>query len=136
MISLLSRTDLATTEEEAVTMAEEIGYPLVMKIASPDILHKTDVGGVILNILNKNEVKNAYNKIMESASEKVPGADIRGIFVEQMMKRKYELIIGCKKDPIFGPTIVFGMGGVAVEIFKDTSVGLPPSEYGSCHAHY
>lgn len=117
---------LATSEKEAVAMSEKFGYPLVMKIASPDILHKTDVGGVILNILNKEEAKTAYNKILKSAKEKLPDADVKGIFVEQMMKRKYELIIGCKKDPIFGPTIVFGMGGVAVEIFKDTRVGLPP----------
>ncbi len=117
---------IATSEEEAVQLAEEIGYPLVMKIASPDILHKTDVGGVILNIVDKEEAIKSYNKILKSAREKVPNADIKGIFVEQMTKRKYELIIGCKKDPIFGPTIVFGMGGVAVEIFKDTRVGLPP----------
>ncbi|MDO9578841.1 MAG: GNAT family N-acetyltransferase [Candidatus Cloacimonadales bacterium] len=117
---------LAKTEGEAIALAEVIGYPLVMKIASPDILHKTDVGGVILNILNADEAKVAYNKIMESSKKKVPNADIKGVFVEQMMKRKYELIIGCKKDPIFGPTIVFGMGGVAVEVFKDTTVGLPP----------
>jgi acetyltransferase len=120
------KNGLATNEKEAIKLSEEIGYPLVMKIASPDILHKTDVGGVILNIQNKEEAKNAYNKIMKSSIEKVPDADIRGVFVEQMMKRKYELIIGCKKDPIFGPTIVFGMGGVAVEVFKDTTVGLPP----------
>jgi acetyltransferase len=120
------KNGIATTEEEAVKMAEDIGYPLVMKIASPDILHKTDVGGVKLNIQNKEEAKEAYLKILKSSKEKVPDADIRGVFVEQMMKRKYELIIGCKKDPIFGPTIVFGMGGVAVEIFKDTRVGLPP----------
>jgi acetyltransferase len=120
------KNGLATTEEEAVEMSENIGYPLVMKIASPDILHKTDVGGVILNIMNKEEAKVSYHKIMDSVNVKMPDADIRGIFVEQMSKRKYELIIGCKKDPIFGPTIVFGMGGVAVEIFKDTTVGLPP----------
>ena len=117
---------LAKTEGEAIALAEVIGYPLVMKIASPDILHKTDVGGVILNILNEDEAKVAYNKIMDSSRKKVPDADIKGVFVEQMMKRKYELIIGCKKDPIFGPTIVFGMGGVAVEVFKDTTIGLPP----------
>lgn len=120
------KNGLATTEEEAVAMSENFGYPLVMKIASPDILHKTDVGGVKLNIQSKEEARIAFNKIMESATTKVPDADIRGIFVEQMMKRKYELIIGGKKDPIFGPTIVFGMGGVAVEVFKDTTVGLPP----------
>ncbi|MDP8211120.1 MAG: acetate--CoA ligase family protein, partial [Candidatus Stygibacter australis] len=120
------KNGLATTEEEAVKISDEIGYPLVMKIASPDILHKTDVGGVILNIMNKAEAKVSYHKIMDSVNIKMPDADIRGIFVEQMSKRKYELIIGCKNDPIFGPTIVFGMGGVAVEIFKDTTVGLPP----------
>ena len=97
-----------------------------MKIASPDILHKTDVGGVILNIVNEEEARKAFTKIMKSSKAKVPDADIRGVFVEQMIKRKYELIIGCKKDPIFGPTIVFGMGGVEVEVFKDTTVGLPP----------
>jgi len=120
------KNGLAKTKDEAVKLAEEIGYPLVMKIASPDILHKTDVGGIILNIVNKEETRKAYTKILESSRAKVPNADIRGVFVEQMIKRKYELIIGCKKDPIFGPTIVFGMGGVAVEVFKDTTVGLPP----------
>ncbi len=120
------KNGLAKTETEAIAMSEKFGYPLVMKIASPDILHKTDVGGVILNILNEEEAKTAYTKILKSSKEKAPNADIRGVFVEQMMKRKYELIIGCKKDPIFGPTIVFGMGGVAVEIFKDTTIGLPP----------
>lgn len=120
------KNGLAKTENEAIKLAEKIGYPVVMKIASPDILHKTDVGGVILNIVNKEEAKKAYNKIMKSSKEQAPDADIRGVFVEQMLKRKYELIIGCKKDPIFGPTIVFGMGGVAVEVFKDTTIGLPP----------
>jgi acetyltransferase len=117
---------LAKSEDEAVAIAEKIGYPLVMKIASPDILHKTDVGGVILNISDKDEALKSYRKILASVAERIPEADIHGVFVEQMSKRKYELIIGCKKDPIFGPTIVFGMGGVAVEIFKDTTVGLPP----------
>ena len=68
------------------------------------------MGGVVLNILNRDEAKNAYNRILKSSREHVPEADIRGVFVEQMLKRKHELIIGCKRDPIFGPTIVFGMG--------------------------
>ncbi len=120
------KNGLAKNKEEAVRLSREIGYPLVMKIASPDILHKTDVGGVILNIENEEEAEKAFEKILKSSKEKVPNADIRGIFVEQMLKKKHELIIGCKRDPIFGPTIVFGMGGVAVEVFKDTTVGLPP----------
>lgn len=117
---------IAKNENEAVQISAEIGFPQVMKIASPDILHKTDVGGVILNISNLEEAKKAFVKIIASSKAHVPDADIRGVFIEQMSKRKYELIIGCKRDPIFGPTIVFGMGGVAVEIFKDTTVGLPP----------
>lgn len=120
------RNGLATTEEEAVKLADEIGFPMVMKIASPDILHKTDVGGVKLDIQDREEARKAFNQIMKSSRENVPDAEIKGVFVEQMLKRKYELIIGCKRDPIFGPTIVFGMGGVAVEVFKDTTVGLPP----------
>jgi len=117
---------IANSEDEAVKIAEDMGYPLVLKIASPDIIHKTDVGGVILNVLNKEEVRSSYKKIMQSAKENVPDADIKGVFIEQMAKRKHELIIGSKRDPIFGPIIVFGMGGVAVEVFKDTTVGLPP----------
>lgn len=120
------KNGIATSEEEAVKLSQEIGFPVVMKIASPDILHKTDVGGVVLNIKTKEDAARYYTQIMESAREAMPEADIRGVFVEQMMKKRYELIIGCKKDPIFGPTIVFGMGGVAVEVFKDTTVGLPP----------
>ena len=118
--------NLATSEDEMMKMSDEIGYPLVMKIASPDILHKTDVGGVVLNISCKEEAIVAYHKILKSSKEKVPDANIKGVFIEKMAKKKYELILGCKKDPIFGPTIVFGMGGVAVEIFKDTAVGIPP----------
>lgn len=117
---------LAATKEEALELADKIGYPVVMKIASPDILHKTDVGGVVLNVKRQESVAFHFDQIMESAREGVPDADIRGVFIEKMMKKRYELIIGCKRDPIFGPTIVFGMGGVAVEVFKDTTVGLPP----------
>ena len=120
------KNGLAKTKEEAVELANNFGYPLVMKIASPDILHKTDVGGVVLNITNQDKLEHAFINIMKSAKAKMPNADIRGVLVEQMIDRKYELIIGGKRDPIFGPTIVFGMGGVAVEVFKDTTVGLPP----------
>jgi acetyltransferase len=120
------KNGLAATREEAMDLADELGYPVVMKIASPDILHKTDVGGVVLNIKKREDVGRYFDQIMASAKAGAPDADIRGIFVEQMMKKRYELIIGSKRDPIFGPTIVFGMGGVAVEVFKDTTVGLPP----------
>lgn len=120
------KNGLATTREDAMQLADDLGYPVVMKIASPDILHKTDVGGVVLNIKKREDVGRYFDEILESSLAAVPDADIKGIFVEQMMKKRYELIIGAKRDPIFGPTIVFGMGGVAVEVFKDTTVGLPP----------
>src|SRR3989338_9881846 len=122
----IAKKGIAKTEAEAVETASDIGFPVVMKILSPDILHKTDVGGVKVNIQSKEHVKEAFKEIMTSAKKHAPKADIHGIFIEKMTSRKYELLIGCKKDPIFGPVIVFGMGGVAVEVFKDTNIGLPP----------
>lgn len=121
-----AKTGIAKTPGEAVSIASKIGFPVVMKILSPDIMHKTDVGGVKINICSKEDVKKAFSEIMGSVKKNMPKADIHGIFIEKMSSKKYELLIGCKKDPIFGPTIVFGMGGVAVEVFKDTNIGLPP----------
>ncbi len=122
----IAKHKLAATEEEAVKICEEIGYPVVMKIASPDITHKTDTGGVILNIKNEAMARGSFNSIMEGAKQAKPEANILGVLIEEMVSKKYEVIIGSKKDPIFGPVIVFGLGGVAVEVFKDLNVGLPP----------
>ncbi len=121
-----AKNGIAKTADEAESVASKIGFPVVMKIMSPDILHKTEVGGVRLNIKSREEARKAFTEIMSSAKKKAPKADIHGIFIEEMTSKKYELLIGSKKDPIFGPAIVFGMGGVAVEVFKDTNVGLPP----------
>ena len=117
---------LATTEEEAGRIATKLGFPVVMKISSPDILHKTDVGGIYTNVNTREEAWKAFRNIMGSTKEKMPEARVEGVLVEKMASKKYELILGAKKDPIFGPTVVFGMGGVAVEVFKDTHIGLPP----------
>ncbi|MBU0615287.1 MAG: bifunctional acetate--CoA ligase family protein/GNAT family N-acetyltransferase [Nanoarchaeota archaeon] len=122
----VTKSGVAKSPKEAMDISSKIGFPVAMKIMSPDILHKTDVGGVKLNIISKEEAKKAYSDILASAKKYSQKADIEGVFIEQMISKKYELIIGSKKDPIFGPAIVFGMGGVAVEIFKDTNVGLPP----------
>ncbi len=119
-------TEVATTQEEAFEKSAKVGFPLVMKIMSPDILHKTDIGGVKLNIDTQDEAREAYEQIVESAKKNRPDADIRGVLIEKMASKRFELLIGSKKDPLFGPAIVFGMGGVAVEVFKDTNVGLPP----------
>lgn len=114
------------TADQAVKFADEIGYPVVLKIASPDITHKTDVGGVIVGLNNALEVREAYDTIMRRAAEKRPDAEVRGVLVEKMAKKQFELLIGAKKDPIFGPVIAFGRGGVAVEVYRDMKLGLPP----------
>lgn len=119
-------TRLVHSEAEAATVAAELGFPVVMKIVSPDIQHKTDVGGVRLNIRTEIEAQSSYRRIMNAAREARPDAELVGVLVEPMVGRRHELLIGSKKDPIFGPVIVFGMGGVAVEIFKDLHMGLPP----------
>ena len=121
------KTAVATTPEEAVSFAQQMGYPVVLKILSPQIVHKTDAGGVILDINSDVEVKQAFGTIMQRAKEYNEKANIIGVTVQPMIKRKgYEVIIGGKTDPLFGPAILFGMGGVGVELFKDYSIGLPP----------
>lgn len=122
----VTKNIVVKTAEEAAEKAAEIGFPVVMKIASPDITHKTDTGGVVLNITSKKEATSTFKKIIASAKKAKPNANISGVLIEEMVNKKYEIIIGSKKDPIFGPIIVFGMGGVAVEVFKDLNVGLPP----------
>jgi acetyltransferase len=98
-----------------------------MKIYSPDITHKSDVGGVILDLESKDDVKKAFNKMIKQVKQKVPKAKIKGVTIQKMIKNKgYELILGSKKDSIFGSTILFGMGGIYTELFKDRSIGFPP----------
>jgi acetyltransferase len=120
------RSEVAASPSEAATVAARIGFPVALSVLSPDVLHKTDVGGLSLNLRSEEEVRRAYSEILASVGEKVPDAEIRGVVVAEMVARRHELIVGAKKDPIFGPAIVFGLGGVAVEVFKDTDVGLPP----------
>ncbi|MFH0977699.1 MAG: bifunctional acetate--CoA ligase family protein/GNAT family N-acetyltransferase [Candidatus Woesearchaeota archaeon] len=117
---------VARSPADAAKIAAKIGFPVVMKILSQDIIHKTNVGGVKVGIKSAAEAKSAFTQIISSAKKAMPKARIEGVFVEKMVSKKYELLIGAKKDPLFGPVIVFGMGGVAVEVFKDTSIGLPP----------
>ncbi len=111
---------------EAARYACEVGFPVVMKIASQDIGHKTDIGGVVLDIESENTVREAFETIISNARENCPDAIIEGVRVEKMIDKKYELLVGTKKDATFGPVIVFGSGGVLVELYKDTKMGLPP----------
>jgi acetyltransferase len=123
----IATTKVAKNPDEAVAFAHQIGYPVVLKILSPQITHKTDAGGVILNINSDAEVRDAYNLIMQNVKNYNKSASIIGVTVQRMIKEKgTEVILGGKTDPLFGPIILFGMGGVGVELFKDYSIGLPP----------
>ena len=124
-----NKSELATSEEEAVEFANKLGYPVVMKIVSPQINHKTEVGGVKLDIESDEEAKKAYNDIYINILEKVPDADIEGISVDKMLKGT-ELIIGTTIDPQFGQMIMFGVGGIFVEIYQDVSFRLVPINPG------
>jgi acetyltransferase len=120
-------TEVARSAEEAVARARGIGLPVVLKILSPDIVHKSEAGGVLLNLTTEEEVRQAYATLIERARVYRPGARITGVTVQPMIRNPgYELILGGKTDPLFGPVILFGMGGVGVELFKDYAVGLPP----------
>lgn len=117
---------IATSEEEAAEFASKIGYPVVMKVESNDILHKSDVGGVKLNIRSEEEARSAYKDIMESCTAKCPGAVINGILMQKMLKAGTEVIVGVTVDPAFGPMVLCGMGGVFTEVFKDVSLKPAP----------
>jgi acetate---CoA ligase (ADP-forming) len=121
-----AKSILAKTPEEAAEAAQNIGFPVVLKITSSDILHKTDVGGVKIGLNNKVEVKEAFREIMLSVEKKVPDADIEGITVYHMIRKGQEVIVGGKRDPVFGPVIVFGLGGIMVELLHDVSFGIAP----------
>ncbi len=122
----LPKSILAANADEAVAAAEAIGYPVVMKIASPDILHKTDIGGVKLNLTSASDVRDAFDLIVYRALRHMPDATIWGCQVQQMVKGGKEVIIGVNRDPQFGPLLMFGLGGVYVEALKDVTFRVSP----------
>jgi len=117
---------LAATEPSAVKAAEEIGYPVVIKISSPDILHKSDFGGVRIGIKNEREVRNCFCDITQKARRLMPDAEIKGVLVQQMITGGKEVILGMSRDPQFGPLLMFGLGGIYIEILKDVSFRIAP----------
>lgn len=117
---------LARTSEEAVEIAERIGYPVVLKISSPDIIHKSDFGGVRINLANAEQVRDAFDLMMVRIQRRAPDAHIRGGFVEKMGQRGREVILGMTRDPQFGPMLMFGLGGIFVEVMKDVTFHLAP----------
>jgi len=117
---------IATTAEQAAGIAEQLGFPVVLKIWSPDILHKSDVGGVQIGLKSVKEVKDAFDLMMYRIPKKLPDADILGVLVQEMCSGGREVILGMKRDPHFGPLMMFGMGGTMVEVLKDVSFYLAP----------
>jgi acetate---CoA ligase (ADP-forming) len=117
---------LARTGDEAVEIAERIGYPVVLKISSPDIIHKSDFGGVRINLANAEQVRDAFDLMMVRIQRRAPNAHLRGGFVEKMGQRGREVILGMTRDPQFGPMLMFGLGGIFVEVMKDVTFHLAP----------
>jgi acetyltransferase len=118
--------ELAVDGAAAVAVAKKIGFPVVMKVSSADIIHKSDVGGVKINLADAAAVQTAYDTMMTSIKGKMPNAKIDGVYVEKMGARGTEIILGMARDPQFGPMVMFGLGGIFVEVLKDVTFELAP----------
>jgi acyl-CoA synthetase (NDP forming) len=122
----VTKCEIAKTKEESLKAAKSIGYPVALKIASADIVHKTEAGGVKLNLKTPEDVARAFTEIVEGAKKYSPKAKIDGVCVEEFVRDGVEVFVGVKRDATFGPTIVFGLGGIFVELLKDTSLRVAP----------
>jgi len=119
-------TKLAKDKAEAQSIAMSMGYPIVLKIVSPDIVHKSDVGGVKLGLQDDAAVGAAYDEIIAAAKQASPNANVHGVSVQPMAKQGIEVILGMSKDPQFGPVLMFGLGGIFVEVLKDVAFRIVP----------
>jgi acyl-CoA synthetase (NDP forming) len=117
---------VAKNGTEAVKFAQKIGYPVVLKTISPDVIHKSDVGGVVVNLKDATDVQNAYKQITNNVKKHKSDAKIVGVLVQEMAPQSTEVIVGATKDPQFGPTLMFGLGGIFVEILKDVAFRIAP----------
>lgn len=118
--------NLARTKKEAVALSKRMGFPVVLKIVSPDVIHKSDSGGVKLGLSNATQVGNAYSEILSAVKKHYPKAKIQGVSVQKMARNGVEVIVGMTKDAQFGPVLMFGLGGVLVEVLKDVSFRIVP----------
>lgn len=116
----------ARSKKEAVETSKKLGFPVVLKVLSPEISHKSDAGGVKIGLKSASQVESAYTEIMNSVKQKEPGARILGVSVQKMARPGIEVIIGMSKDPQFGPVLMFGLGGVFVEVLKDVAFRIVP----------
>lgn len=117
---------LATSADEAVELAQFIGFPLAMKIVSPEIIHKSDAKGVMLNIKNESELRSSYEEIIRNAKKYNPNAEITGVSIQEMIKGGKEVIVGMNRDAVFGPVLLFGAGGIFVEVLRDITLKVLP----------
>jgi acyl-CoA synthetase (NDP forming) len=124
----VAMTEAASTAADAAAVAGRVGYPVVMKVLSPDIAHKSDVGGVKVGLESAAEVEAAFDEIMAAVKERQPDARIEGVAVQKMAPAGTEVIVGMSKDPQFGPVMMFGLGGIFVEVLKDVAFRIVPLE--------
>ena len=124
----VAKSRLATSAKEAGAAAKEVGFPVVMKIVSPDIAHKSDVGGVKLGLESKEEVREAFDEMMKKVKKHEPHARITGVAVQHQAPQGTEVIVGMTRDPQFGPVMMFGLGGIMVEVLKDVAFRIVPLE--------
>jgi acyl-CoA synthetase (NDP forming) len=122
----VTETKLARNKKEVLSICKETGFPVALKIVSPNIIHKSDAGGVKLDLKNSTQVNKAYGDMLESIKKKFPQAHIEGVSVQRMASSGVEVIVGMSKDPQFGPLLMFGLGGVLVEVLKDVSFRIVP----------
>lgn len=122
----IPKQGLAKTNSKAVKIAEKLGYPVALKVVSPDILHKTDAGGVKLHLDSPEKVEEAYMEILRKVKEYRSKANVWGVLVEKMVEKAREVIVGMKRDLTFGPIVLFGLGGIFTEVLKDTSLRSVP----------
>jgi acetyl coenzyme A synthetase (ADP forming)-like protein len=123
------RGRVARTRAEALSVAHEIGYPVALKIASPDILHKTDIGGIALALADEAALTRAWDEVLDHAQSRMPGAAVWGALVQEMVAPGFEVIVGVDRDPTFGPLVMFGLGGVYVEVLRDIAFRLAPLDH-------
>jgi acetyltransferase len=122
---------LCRTADEAAAFAQSIGFPVVLRVVSPEIIHKSEVQGIALNLADAEEVRGTFERMLRRLAQAAPRADIRGMLVRRMIPAGHELILGAKRDPAFGPTLMFGLGGIYVELFGDVTFGLAPIDAGT-----
>jgi len=130
----IPKSEMTKTAEQAIKTAKKLGYPVVIKLVSTDITHKTDVGGVHINLVDEKELRTAYENMLKTVRKTFPKAKINGILVQKMIPDGQEVIIGCKKDEQFGHVLMFGLGGIFTEVFSDVSFKVIPIDKNDAEA--